>query len=342
VAAPSPPPNLSAAVIGRLKVMGEMDVAERRRPQDGRVRLRVEGRAVDVRMSTLPTLHGESLVLRLLETGGGGHDLDTLGMSADVLERWGALLARPNGVILATGPTGSGKTTSLYGSLERLRTGREKVVTVEDPVEYALAGVAQVPVNRKAGVTFAAALRSILRQDPDVILVGEMRDPETAEICLQAALTGHLVLSTLHTNDAPGALVRLIDLEVEPYLVASTVEGVLAQRLVRTLCPACAEPHAPPASVAARMDAAGFPAARVMRGRGCPACQGTGYRGRSGIYELLVVDEEIRAETLKRRGADAIRRAALAGGMRSLRDDGWRRVADGATTPEEVLRVTSS
>lgn len=341
VDAPAPPAGLASAVLGRLKVMGEMDVAERRRPQDGRVRLRVEGRGVDVRMSTLPTLHGESMVLRLLETGGGGHDLAALGMDAPTLHRFEALLARPHGVLLATGPTGSGKTTTLYAALERLRTGREKVVTVEDPVEYALAGVAQVPVNRKAGVTFAAALRSILRQDPDVILVGEMRDAETAEICVQASLTGHLVLSTLHTNDAPGALVRLVDLEVEPYLVASTVEGVLAQRLVRVVCPDCAEEVAPPDSVAAEMEAAGFGADRIRRGRGCAACRGAGYRGRAGVYELLVVDEAVRTETLRRRGAGEIRRAALAGGMRPLRHDGWRQVAAGVTTPEEVLRVAA-
>jgi general secretion pathway protein E len=343
VAAPSPPPALASAVIGRLKVMGEMDVAERRRPQDGRVRLRVEGRAVDVRLSTLPTLHGESMVLRLLENEGGRqHDLSHLGMDAATRKQFDELLARPHGVILATGPTGSGKTTTLYAALEMIRTGREKVVTVEDPVEYALAGVAQVPVNRKAGVTFAVALRSILRQDPDVILVGEMRDAETAEICVQAALTGHLVLSTLHTNDAPGALIRLVDLSVEPYLVASTVDGVLAQRLVRTVCPDCAEEVAPPAWAAAEMAAAGFPASRVRRGRGCALCRGSGYRGRTGIYELLRVDDAVRSELLRRQGAGSIRRAAVEGGMRPLRDDGWRQVAAGVTTPEEVLRVAQA
>ncbi|HEX2092408.1 MAG TPA: ATPase, T2SS/T4P/T4SS family [Longimicrobiaceae bacterium] len=340
VDAPSPPAALVPAVVGRLKVMAELDVAERRRPQDGRVRLRLEERSVDVRVSTLPTLHGESVVLRLLESEGRRLGVEDLGMAPDTRARFAALLACPHGVLLTTGPTGSGKTTTLYAALEQIRTGREKIVTVEDPVEYALGGVAQVPVNRKAGVTFASALRSILRQDPDVILVGEMRDTETAEICVQAALTGHLVLSTLHTNDAAGALVRLTDLEVEPYLVASTVEGVLAQRLVRVVCRHCAEEHPVPPPVMREMEAAGFPGSRFRRGRGCPECRGTGYRGRTGVYELLSVDEEIRAEVLRGRGVGTLRQIALAHGMRPLRSDGWRQVAAGVTTPEEVLRVS--
>ncbi|HEX2189346.1 MAG TPA: GspE/PulE family protein [Longimicrobiaceae bacterium] len=340
VDAPSPPAALVPAVVGRLKVMAELDVAERRRPQDGRVRLRLEERSVDVRVSTLPTLHGESVVLRLLESEGRRLGLEDLGMAPDTRARFEELLACPHGVLLTTGPTGSGKTTTLYAALEQIRTGREKIVTVEDPVEYALGGVAQVPVNRKAGVTFASALRSILRQDPDVILVGEMRDTETAEICVQAALTGHLVLSTLHTNDAAGAIVRLTDLEVEPYLVASTVEGVLAQRLVRVVCRHCAEEHPLPPPVAREMEAAGCPAERFRRGRGCPECRGTGYRGRTGVYELLVVDEEVRTEVLRGRGVGTLRQIALANGMRPLRSDGWRQVAAGVTTPEEVLRVS--
>jgi len=340
VDAPSPPAALVPAVVGRLKVMAELDVAERRRPQDGRVRLRLEERAVDVRVSTLPTLHGESVVLRLLESEGRRLGLEDLGMAPDTRARFEELLACPHGVLLTTGPTGSGKTTTLYAALEEIRTGREKIVTVEDPVEYALDGVAQVPVNRKAGVTFASALRSILRQDPDVILVGEMRDTETAEICVQSALTGHLVLSTLHTNDAPGAIVRLTDLEVEPYLVASTVEGVLAQRLVRIVCRHCAEDHPVPPPVMREMESAGFPAERIRRGRGCPECRGAGYRGRTGVYELLAVDEEIRTEVLRGRGVGTLRQIALANGMRPLRADGWRQVAAGMTTPEEVLRVS--
>jgi general secretion pathway protein E len=340
VDAPSPPAALVPAVVGRLKVMAELDVAERRRPQDGRVRLRLEERSVDVRVSTLPTLHGESVVLRLLESEGRRLGLEDLGMAADTRARFEELLACPHGVLLTTGPTGSGKTTTLYAALEQIRTGREKIVTVEDPVEYALDRVAQVPVNRKAGVTFASALRSILRQDPDVILVGEMRDTETAEICVQAALTGHLVLSTLHTNDAAGAIVRLVDLEVEPYLVASTVEGVLAQRLVRVACRHCAEEHPVPAPVLREMEAAGFPAERFRRGRGCAECRGTGYRGRTGVYEMLPVDEEVRTEVLRGRGVGTLRQIALANGMRPLRADGWRQVAAGVTTPEEVLRVS--
>jgi general secretion pathway protein E len=337
--APSPPTHLRAAVISRLKIMAELDIAERRLPQDGRVRLRTADRELDVRVSTLPTLHGESVVLRLLNVEGQRIGLDGLGMAPDTLAGLLRFAERPHGVVLCTGPTGSGKTTTLYALLDRVRTGREKVVSVEDPVEFDLPGVAQVPVRAQLGLTFARALRSILRQDPDVLLVGEMRDPETAEICTQAALTGHLVLSTLHTNDAPGALTRLVDLGVADYLVASTVQAVLAQRLVRRVCPACAEPCAPAAAVAREMAEAGFPAARVPAARGCPECRGTGYRGRTGIHELLSVNDALRAELLRSPGADGLRRVAIQSGMRPLRADGWRQVSAGATTPEEVLRV---
>src|SRR5215208_1786901 len=240
--APSPPAHLMPAVVSRLKIMAELDIAERRVPQDGRIRLRLQDRQVDVRVSTLPTLHGESIVLRLLDADSGRAAIDQLGMGADTLERFLRVIARPHGIVLATGPTGSGKTTTLYAAVDHVRTSREKILTVEDPVEYQLEGVPQVPVNEKVGVTFATALRALLRQDPDILLVGEIRDGETAEIATQAALTGHLVLSTLHTNDAPGALTRLLELGVAPYLVASTVEAVLAQRLVRTICAACREP----------------------------------------------------------------------------------------------------
>ena len=308
-------------------------------PQDGRVRLRVEGRELDVRVSTLPTLHGESIVLRILDARGARIELGSLGLAPDTLAALVTLAARPHGMLLATGPTGSGKTTTLYALLERVRTGREKIVSVEDPVEYELAGVAQVPVRTAVGLTFARALRSILRQDPDVLLVGEMRDPETAEICIQAALTGHLVLSTLHTNDAPSALTRLLDLSVADYLVASTVEAVLAQRLVRRVCDQCAEPTPPGDVFLHAMAADGIELTSVSRGRGCAHCRGTGYRGRSGIYELLTVDDEVRSEVLRRRGSDALRRLAIANGMRPLRADGWRQVAAGVTTPEEVVRV---
>jgi general secretion pathway protein E len=339
-AAPAPPNSLAPAVVGRLKVMAELDVAERRRPQDGRVRLRTAGRSVDVRVSTIPTLHGESVVLRLLEAEGRRLGMDELGMDSSVRDSFEAMVMRPHGVVLATGPTGSGKTTTLYGALDRLRTGREKIITVEDPVEYELPGIAQVPVNRKAGVTFASALRAILRQDPDVILVGEMRDGETAEICTQAALTGHMVLSTVHTNDAPGALVRLQDLGIEPYLVTSTVEGVLAQRLVRTVCGLCRDEWSAPPAVAVELEKAGFSTERLCRGAGCSECDGTGYRGRAGLYELLPMDDDIRAEVIRRRGAALIRALAREKGMRSLRHDGWRQVAAGVTTPDEVFRVT--
>jgi general secretion pathway protein E len=337
--APSPPAHLRHAVVSRLKIMAEMDIAERRLPQDGRVRLRTGDRELDVRVSTLPTLHGESVVLRLLEMEGQRIGLDGMGMADDTLDALLRFASRPHGVLLATGPTGSGKTTTLYALLDRIRTGREKIVSVEDPVEYELPGVAQVPVHARAGLTFARALRSILRQDPDVLLVGEMRDPETAEICIQAALTGHLVLSTLHTNDAPGALTRLLDLGVAGYLVASTVEAVLAQRLVRRVCRACVKREAPAPAVAREMADAGYPAGSVPRAVGCSACRGTGFRGRTGLFELLQVDEALRAEVPKQTGSDVLRALAVKRGMRTLRADGWRQVAAGVTTPGEVLRV---
>ena len=336
--APAPPAHLRAAVVSRLKIMAELDIAERRLPQDGRVRLRTGGRELDVRVSTLPTLHGESVVLRLLDLEGRRIGLEGLGLADDTRAALESFAARPHGVLLSTGPTGSGKTTTLYALVERLRTGREKVVSVEDPVEYELPGVAQVPVSARSGLTFARALRAILRQDPDVLLVGEMRDPETAEICIQAAMTGHLVLSTLHTNDAPGALTRLVDLGVADYLVASTVEGILAQRLVRRVCASCAAPEPPPIEVAREMEAAGFAAERVLRGSGCAACRDTGYRGRTGIYELVVMTPPLRAALLRRPDADSLRRLALAEGMRPLRADGWRQVAAGVTSVEEVVR----
>jgi general secretion pathway protein E len=340
--APSPPAHLRAAVVSRLKIMAELDIAERRLPQDGRVRLRVDGRELDVRVSSLPTLHGESVVLRLLGADGKRVDLEGLGMAADTLASILEFAERPHGVLLSTGPTGSGKTTTLYALVERIRTGREKIVSVEDPVEYEVPGVAQVAVHTAVGLTFARALRSILRQDPDVLLVGEMRDAETAEICTQAALTGHLVLSTLHTNDAPSALTRLLDLGVADYLVTSTVEAVLAQRLVRRICPACVHEEAPDPAVARAMAADGVVLDGVRRGRGCDVCRGTGYRGRTGIYELLMIDDDVRTVFLRERAAGAVRRLALERGMRPLRADGWRLVAEGITTPEEVLRVTQS
>lgn len=333
---PSPPVHLMPAVISRLKIMAELDIAERRLPQDGRIRLRLQDRQVDVRVSTLPTLHGESIVLRLLDAESGRVGLEQLGMSDATLRPFLDVIARPHGIVLATGPTGSGKTTTLYAAIDRIRTGREKILTVEDPVEYELVGVPQVPVNEKFGVTFGTALRALLRQDPDVMFVGEIRDGETAEIATQAALTGHLVLSTLHTNDAPSALTRLLELGIAPYLVASTVDAILAQRLVRTVCRGCREEFRLTNSSAADS----LLPETEWRGRGCAQCHGTGYRGRTGIYELLIADDLLRAEVMRRGGAGDLRRIATAGGMQSLYEDGLRQVRAGLTTLEEVLRVT--
>jgi general secretion pathway protein E len=340
--APAPPRRLAPAVVSRLKIMAELDIAERRVPQDGRIRLRMRDRQVDVRVSTLPTLHGESVVLRLLDKDRGRIALVELGMGDDTRRRFEEVITRPHGIVLSTGPTGSGKTTTLYAAVERIRTGREKIVTVEDPVEYELAGVPQVPVNPKVGLTFATALRAILRQDPDVMLVGEIRDRDTADIATHAALTGHLVLSTLHTNDAATALTRLVDLGIEPYLVASTVEAVLAQRLVRRICPACSAPA--PLTFEERTALAIPEGEKVSprRGAGCEECRGTGYRGRTGIYELLVMDDELRTALDKNQGAGHLSRMARAKGMRLLHEDGVRLIREGVTTAEEVLRVASA
>jgi general secretion pathway protein E len=338
-AEPSPPPHLTAAIISRLKIMAELDIAERRLPQDGRIRLRLQNRQVDVRVSTVPTLHGESVVLRLLDKERGRVSLTELGMPAETLEQFTEIVSRPHGIVLVTGPTGSGKTTTLYAAVEMIRTGREKILTVEDPVEYELAGVPQVPVNEKVGMTFAGALRALLRQDPDIILVGEIRDAETAQIATQAALTGHLVLSTLHTNDSPTALTRLLDLDVAAYLVASTVDAVLAQRLVRVICQNCKVETTPDKATARRIDVAGLGLGGVWKGTGCDECRQTGYRGRTGVYELLVMDNDLRLEVQKRRGSEELRTMAIAKGMRTLLDDGVRAARAGITTIDEVLRV---
>jgi len=341
--APSPPPGMTAAVISRLKIMAELDIAERRQPQDGRIRLRLMDRQVDVRVSTLPTLRGESVVLRLLDKDRGRIGLPELGMGDDTLASFSEVVTRPHGIILVTGPTGSGKTTTLYAAVDLIRTGREKILTVEDPVEYQLPGVPQVPVNAKVGVTFATALRALLRQDPDVMLIGEIRDGETAEIATQASLTGHLVLSTLHTNDAPSALTRLADLGVAAYLVASTVEAILAQRLVRTICPNCAVRETPPADWWRSFGGEHVPPLEsVWRGTGCSECRGSGYRGRTGVYELMRTTDAIRTEILHQRGAAELRRIAIENGMRTLRMDGLRLVRAGVTTIDEVLRVTQA
>lgn len=337
--AAAPPARLAAAVVSRLKIMAELDIAERRVPQDGRIRLRLRDRPVDVRVSTLPTLHGESVVLRLLDKQSGRIGLHEMGMPDDVLRAFVAAVSRPHGIVLTTGPTGSGKTTTLYAAVDRIHTGREKILTVEDPVEYELPGVPQVSVNTKVGLTFASALRALLRQDPDVMLVGEIRDHETAEIATHASLTGHLVLSTLHTNDAPSAITRLVDLGIEPYLVASTVEAILAQRLVRRICNDCKEPTE---LTVEQRTALGIPTGESISawaGKGCNACRNTGYIGRTGIYELLVMNDELRVALHKDVDATRLARIAIDNGMRRLRDDGVRLIRAGVTTAEEVLRV---
>lgn len=339
--APEPPTSLPHAVVSRIKLLAELDIAERRRPQDGRIRVRTESGELDLRVSTVPTLHGESVVVRLLDQGGRPAELESLGMRQATLAAFSHLASRPHGMLLVTGPTGSGKTTTLYAALSRRQTGSEKVITVEDPVEYQLAGVAQVPVHRQAGVTMGSALRSILRQDPDVIMVGEMRDRETAETATQAAMTGHLVFSTLHTTDALGAIPRLMDLGVPEYLVAATLEGVLAQRLVRRICDECRAPYEPTPDQVAILAARPIGSLTLSRGIGCPSCRGTGFRGRLGLFEMLVVDDDLKDAIARRARRPDLEALAREGGMTSLRADGWEKVVAGLTTVEEVLRVAS-
>jgi len=338
-----PPRQYQAAVLSRIKIMASLNIAERRLAQDGRIRLRLSDRELDLRVSISPTLHGEGVVLRILDRGAGVRNLDELGMPGSALERFERLIRQPHGIILVTGPTGSGKTTTLYGALARLNQPGVKIVTVEDPVEYQIADVTQIPVNPKIGLTFAAALRSILRHDPDIIMVGEMRDRETAEIAIQAALTGHLVFSTLHTNDAPSGVTRMVDMGIEPYLVAATVLAIVGQRLVRLVCEACAEDFRPPADLVAQVTTGGgpdIPQPRFRRGRGCDACAGTGYRGRTGLYELMPMSEDLRDSVVKRAPLAEIRALAQAQGMAPLRASGWEKAGAGTTTLEEVLRVT--
>jgi len=337
---PSPPRGLQAAVVSRVKLIAELDIAERRVAQDGRIRIRLEERELDLRVSTVPTLYGESVVLRLLDHGGRPVSLEELGMPAEILNTMRRLSTRPHGVLLATGPTGNGKTTTLYAALALRDPTAEKIITVEDPVEYHLERVTQVPVHTKTGMTFASALRSMLRQDPDVLMVGEMRDPETAAIAVQAAMTGHLVFSTLHTNDAISAVTRLVDLKIEPYLLAATVEGVLAQRLVRRICPECRERYRPDPQAVALL--ANKPVGHLMleRGRGCASCRQTGYRGRTGIFELFVVTDDMKHVIAKGEPLAKLREMVRARGMATLRDDGWAKVQAGITTVEEALRVT--
>jgi len=337
-----PPKALALPITSRIKVLANLDIAERRVPQDGRIKLTLAGRPVDLRVSTLPTQFGESVVLRVLDQSNVQLDLTQLGLPAEVFAGLKEIVRRPNGIFVVTGPTGSGKTTTLYSGLREINTSDLKILTVEDPVEYEIEGIMQVPVNPAVGLTFASALRSFLRQDPDVIMVGEIRDLETAQIAIQASLTGHLVLSTLHTNDAAGAITRLSDMGVEPFLIASTMEAVLAQRLVRRICPQCRTSYAPAVE---RLEQLGLTPSIVgdrpfYFGRGCAHCGQTGYRGRLGLYEWLRLTEPIRELIVAKAPALSIRQKAMEQGMRTLRDDGLRAIFEGATTVEEVVKYT--
>ncbi|NLX54368.1 MAG: Flp pilus assembly complex ATPase component TadA [Planctomycetaceae bacterium] len=342
---PTPPEmnRFQAAIVSRLKIMARLNIAEKRVPQDGRIKLRVKGREIDVRVSIIPMLHGEGVVMRVLDKESLQFSLRGIGMSETIYEQFQRLIRLPHGIILVTGPTGSGKTTTLYSALNEIKNEETKIITTEDPIEYQLEGINQIQVHTKVGLTFAASLRSILRHDPDVVLVGEIRDLETAENAIQASLTGHLVFSTLHTNDSAGAFMRLCDMGVEPFLVTSTVEGVMAQRLVRRLCPDCRRP------LRLKQDEVphDFPweevqdkQLKVYGPQGCPACRQTGYRGRIGIYELLLGNDRIRALANERQPTHLVEQAAVEAGMRTLRMDGWDKVLQGVTSVDEVLRVT--
>jgi type IV pilus assembly protein PilB len=331
------PKNLQSAVISRVKILAKMDIAESRKPQDGRIRLKVESRDLDIRVSTFPTVHGENIVMRLLDKSSVLLGLKEVGFTEElgVFEK---LIRRPNGIILVTGPTGSGKTTTLYAALTAISSMEKNIITIEDPVEYELPLIRQTQINPKAGITFANGMRAILRQDPDIIMVGEIRDKETAEIAIQAALTGHLVFSTLHTNDAPSAVTRLIDMGVEPFLISSSVIGILAQRLVRLVCNKCKEEYSPERQVL--KDLGISESSRFFRGKGCNACKNTGFLGRSAIFELCLVNDEIKKMIEARRPADEIKKKAISLGMKTLRDDGLKKAKAGLVSLEEVLEVT--
>lgn len=338
------PPEINRfqlAIISRLKIMARLNIAEKRLPQDGRIKLRVHGREIDIRVSVIPMIHGESLVLRILDKGSMKFDLRGLGMDADTYHIYSQLIRIPHGIILVTGPTGSGKTTTLYSSLLEIRSPETKIITTEDPVEYQLDGINQIQVHSKIGLTFAASLRSILRHDPDVVLIGEIRDQETAENAIQASLTGHLVFSTLHTNDAAGAFTRIVDMGIEPFLVSSTVEAIMAQRLVRRLCNDCKQPYQPiHADIPNDFPWEKLDGQPLYRAVGCRNCRNVGYTGRMGIYELLVTNEEIRELAHERVSTWQIKQAALKNGMRTLRADAWDKAIAGETSIDEVLRVT--
>jgi len=340
-----PPKRYQNSIVSRVKVMGQLNIAEKRLPQDGRIRIKLAGRDIDIRLSTIPCTFGERIVMRLLDKNTTLLDLTDIGMSADTMHGVDQVIRRSHGIVLVTGPTGSGKTTTLYAALSRINTPDLNILTVEDPVEYQIRGIGQMAINPKIGLTFAAGLRSFLRQDPDVIMVGEIRDRETAEIAIQASLTGHLVFSTVHTNDAASAITRLVDMGVEPFLVASSLMAVMAQRLVRRVCAQCREAYRPTAEelkeVGLTPEAvakAGNPT--LYRAKGCDACAQTGYRGRTGIYELLMVDDDIRQLTLKNVDSSTIKRAGMQHGMRTLLDDGARKILAGETTLAEVLSIT--
>lgn len=332
--------RFQAAIVSRLKILSSLDIAEKRLPQDGRIKLLVADREIDVRVSVIPMLHGEAVVLRLLNRSAALLGLAQLGMSGRDRRSFERILELPHGIMLVTGPTGSGKTTTLYAALSQINDISRKIVAIEDPVEYYLRGINQIQVSTKADLTFARGLRAILRHDPDVILIGEIRDYETAETAVQASLTGHLVFSTLHTNDAPGAPTRLVDMGIEPYLVASSLEAVLAQRLVRLLCPNCKEEMSPVEVEPLRREYGDEIPEILFRSRGCRECQGTGYRGRTGLFEFMYVTNDIRTLILERAAAQRIRAVAAQQGMRSLREDGWRLLREGLTTVDEVIRGT--
>ena len=337
-----PPKNLASAVIARVKVLSSLNIAERRVPQDGRIKTTISGRAIDLRVSTLPTQFGESVVLRILDKTVVNLSLEALSMQDDIKEGIRGMVGRPNGIFIVTGPTGSGKTTTLYSALKEVNTEDVKILTAEDPVEYEVEGIMQVPINHQVGLTFAAALRSFLRQDPDTIMVGEIRDIETAQIAVQASLTGHVVLSTLHTNDAPGAVTRLIDMGLEPFLISASLEGVLAQRLLRRICKTCRTPYEPDKDVVNMLDVDALEIAnkKFYYGKGCPDCNRSGYKGRQGLFELMTINDQLRALITQRAPTLVLKQKAIESGMRPLRDDGLRCIFDGHTSIEEVLKYT--
>jgi len=335
------PKAVQAGLVSRVKIMANLDIAERRVPQDGRIHVTVDNREFDLRVSTLPTVFGEKVVMRVLDQSSTRLGLNKLGFGPVMQDTWQQMITKPYGMIVVCGPTGSGKTTTLYSTLHRLNTVDKNILSVEDPVEYQLARVNQVQVNPRAGVTFASALRSFLRQDPDIIMVGEIRDRETAEIAIQASLTGHLVLSTVHTNDAPSATTRLVDMGIEPFLISSSIIGVLAQRLVRTICRNCHEAYHPPVEALHRLGVDPNEGEEVVfyRGKGCDRCKGSGYRGRLAVFELMTMTDSLREQVLRGASAAVIRTQAIQEGMRTLRDDGVIKVLEGITTVDELLRV---